>query len=152
MRADDEVDIELASRDQHAKIEEKAQLLQPQKDSSNAYHRQQGHPATSSSTSAALEQHVSNNVAAQAHTLQNEALSSAAAAHQFIIQHHRMLTTFLVAISRLLENTDAILLPAVYLYVGCAFAATPAQLGSMTFTRLLSQAFASPLGGLLGGF
>jgi hypothetical protein len=38
----------------------------------------------------------------------------------------------------------------VYLYVGCSFGATPAQLGSITFVRSVVQALASPLGGILG--
>ncbi|WIA43487.1 hypothetical protein OEZ86_009950 [Tetradesmus obliquus] len=86
----------------------------------------------------------------QHHSLQDEFQEAAAAAQRYIVHHHRVLTTFLVAISRVLENTDASLLPAVYLYVGCAFSASPAQLGAMTFSRLLAQALASPAGGLLG--
>lgn len=57
----------------------------------------------------------------QHHSLQDEFQEAAAAAQRYIVHHHRFLTTFLVAISRVLENTDASLLPAVYLYVGCAF-------------------------------
>jgi hypothetical protein len=45
---------------------------------------------------------------------------------------------------------DESLLPAVYLYVGCSFGATPAQLGSITFVRSVVQALASPQGGILG--
>lgn len=87
-----------------------------------------------------------------AETLQEDLQQVAHATHDYIVKHHRGITTFLVAITRVLQQTDASLLPAVYLYVGCAFQATPAQLGTISFASLLAASFASPFGGLLGEF
>ena len=72
------------------------------------------------------------------------------ASHQYLVLHHRLLTILLIALARITERVDESLLPAVYLYVGCSFGATPAQLGSITFVRSVVQALASPLGGILG--
>ena len=54
-------------------------------------------------------------------------------------------------VQAILERTDEQLLPAVYNFVAAAFDATPEQLGYLTLSRALVQAFASPLGGFLGG-
>jgi len=62
----------------------------------------------------------------------------------------RVLTTTLVALTRVLERVDEQILPATYYGVSCSLGATPSQLGAITFARLLVQALASPLGGVLG--
>jgi hypothetical protein len=49
-----------------------------------------------------------------------------------------------------LERVDEQLLPATYFGVSCSLGASPSQLGGITFARLLVQALASPLGGVLG--
>jgi predicted MFS family arabinose efflux permease len=67
-------------------------------------------------------------------------------------KHHRerLITTVLVALTRILERVDEQLLPSVYYGVSVSLCATPSQLGAITFARLLVQALASPLGGVLG--
>lgn len=42
------------------------------------------------------------------------------------------------------------ILPALYNALGKAFDATPTELGYLTLSRALVQAFASPLGGIAG--
>jgi hypothetical protein len=49
-----------------------------------------------------------------------------------------------------MERMDEQILPALYLWVGEAFHATPSQLGELTLCRALVQALSSPLGGFLG--
>jgi hypothetical protein len=49
-----------------------------------------------------------------------------------------------------MDSCHFVLYNPLILYTCAPFAASPAQLGSMTFSRLLAQALASPLGGLLG--
>ena len=49
-----------------------------------------------------------------------------------------------------MERTDEQILPAVYRFLGESFKASPSQLGVLTLSRALTQALASPLGGLLG--
>eukprot|EP00877_Chromochloris_zofingiensis_P001737 jgi/Chrzof1/11564/Cz06g00120.t1 len=71
-------------------------------------------------------------------------------ANQYLINHSRGVTTVLVSLARVLERVDEQLLPAVYLYVGCAFGASPQQLGTITFCRAVVQALASPFGGMMG--
>jgi hypothetical protein len=63
----------------------------------------------------------------------------------------KALSTGLVYLARIIERMDEQLLPSVYFYVGCAFHASPSQLGTITLCRALVQALASPLGGILGG-
>jgi len=65
-------------------------------------------------------------------------------------RRQRALTTALVALTRVLERVDEQLLPATYFGVSCSLGASPSQLGAVTFSRLLVQALASPLGGVLG--
>jgi len=55
---------------------------------------------------------------AELHHIADELQHAAHATHDYIIQHHRGVTTFLIAVTRLLDQTDATLLPAVYFYVG----------------------------------
>ena len=50
-----------------------------------------------------------------------------------------------------MERTDEQILPAVYRFIGASFDASPSQLGVLTLSRALTQALASPFGGLLGG-
>lgn len=66
--------------------------------------------------------------------------------------NHKYATTLFVSLARIFESIDESLMPAVLLYVGCAFHATPTQLGTLTFCRALVQAAASPLGGLMGHY
>lgn len=49
-----------------------------------------------------------------------------------------------------MERMDEQILPAVYAEIGKAFVATPTQLGYLTLSRALVQAFASPFGGIAG--
>lgn len=49
-----------------------------------------------------------------------------------------------------MERTDEQILPAVYRFIGASFNASPSQLGVLTLSRALTQALASPFGGLLG--
>lgn len=49
-----------------------------------------------------------------------------------------------------MERMDEQILPAVYSEIGAAFSASPLQLGYLTLSRALVQAFASPLGGIAG--
>jgi hypothetical protein len=67
-----------------------------------------------------------------------------------MVPRGRALTSGLVYLARIIERMDEQLLPSVYFYVGCAFHATPSQLGTITLCRALVQALASPLGGILG--
>lgn len=48
------------------------------------------------------------------------------------------------------ERADEVILPAMYNFVAQSFNATPTQLATITLSRALVQALASPLGGLLG--
>ena len=48
------------------------------------------------------------------------------------------------------ERADEVVLPAVYNFVARSFNATPTQLATITLSRALVQALASPLGGILG--
>lgn len=72
--------------------------------------------------------------------LQGPSTWQASAAAQWLQHHRRFATTALVSLARIFERVDEALLPAVYLYVGCAFNATPTQLGAITFARALVQA------------
>jgi hypothetical protein len=67
-----------------------------------------------------------------------------------IVPRGRVVTSGLVFLARIIERMDEQLLPSVYFYVGCAFHASPSQLGTITLCRVLVQALASPLGGVLG--
>ena len=49
-----------------------------------------------------------------------------------------------------MERMDEQILPAVYSEIGRAFQATPTQLGYLTLSRAMVQAFSSPLGGIAG--
>ena len=64
----------------------------------------------------------------------------------------RLLTTVLLNFTSVMERMDEQILPAVYAEIGSAFKATPIQLGYLTLSRALVQAFASPLGGIAGDF
>ena len=44
------------------------------------------------------------------------------------------------------------LLPALFRFVGHSFQADPEQLGTLTFSRAVVQALASPLAGILGHY
>jgi len=57
----------------------------------------------------------------------------------WLVHHRRSTTTALVSLARIFERVDEALLPSVYLYVGCAFGATPTQLGAITLARALAQ-------------
>ena len=48
------------------------------------------------------------------------------------------------------EQANAQVLPAVYLFVGRSLNATPVQLGTLTLCRAMVQTLASPLSGILG--
>lgn len=62
----------------------------------------------------------------------------------------RLLTTILLNFTSVMERMDEQILPAVYSEIGSAFNATPLQLGYLTLSRALVQAFSSPLGGIAG--
>eukprot|EP00879_Flechtneria_rotunda_P016476 GHRR01017241.1.p1 GENE.GHRR01017241.1~~GHRR01017241.1.p1 ORF type:complete len:169 (+),score=42.95 GHRR01017241.1:334-840(+) len=138
-------DVELAGK--YSKQSQTARLLQ-QGNNGSHLRPQDVHPHGNSDQS--IEQPAYGQQQAGFSDLQQTLQYTTHITHDYIVRHYRGITTFLVAISRVLEQTDASLLPAVYFYVGCAFNATPAQLGSITLARLLVSAFASPIGGWLG--
>jgi hypothetical protein len=112
-------------------------------DAHNATARDQQHHnmTQNGEKSRLLQQHLHQQQLQQHHSIGNDFQEAAAAPQRYIVHHHRFLTTLLVAVSRVLENTDASLLPAVYLYVGCAF--------SGQCTQLPFRACKCPLGTLL---
>lgn len=59
-------------------------------------------------------------------------------------------TTLAINLASIIEKADEQVLPAMYTYVGRTFRSTPEDLGVLTFCRALSQALASPLGGIAG--
>lgn len=59
-------------------------------------------------------------------------------------------TTLALNLASIIEKADEQVLPAMYTYVGRTFRSTPEDLGVLTFCRALSQALASPVGGIAG--
>ncbi|PNH07804.1 hypothetical protein TSOC_005693 [Tetrabaena socialis] len=64
----------------------------------------------------------------------------------------RQRTVFLVNLVSIMERMDEQIVPALSRPLGCAFHATPHQLGLITSARAVVQALASPLGGLAGHY
>lgn len=64
----------------------------------------------------------------------------------------RTITTTLLNVAGVMERADEQVLPAVFKFVGSAYAATPSQLGGLTFMRAIVQALSSPFSGILGDF
>ena len=62
----------------------------------------------------------------------------------------RRLTSICLNFAMVFERADEVILPAMYNFVDQSFQATPTQLATITLSRALVQALASPLGGLLG--
>jgi hypothetical protein len=56
----------------------------------------------------------------------------------------------LLNLASVMERMDEQILPAVYIEIGKAFTATPTQLGYLTLSRAIVQAFSSPFGGIAG--
>ncbi len=62
----------------------------------------------------------------------------------------RRATSICLNFAMVFERADEVILPAMYNFVAQSFQATPTQLATITLSRALVQALASPLGGLLG--
>lgn len=67
-------------------------------------------------------------------------------------QKDRLRTTVLLNLASVMERMDEQILPAVYIEIGKAFTATPTQLGYLTLSRAIVQAFSSPFGGIAGHY
>ncbi|CAL8464837.1 g4372 [Coccomyxa elongata] len=68
------------------------------------------------------------------------------------INSQRMRTVTLINLAGMMERMDEQILPALYNALGKAFDASPTELGYLTLSRALVQAFASPLGGVAGHY
>jgi hypothetical protein len=64
----------------------------------------------------------------------------------------RRWTSICLNLAMVFERADEVVLPAVYSFVARSFDATPTQLATITLSRALVQALASPLGGVLGKY